>query len=53
MTVQGPVKKQQPDGMPHGGGGMAIRFVRCWRCPAGAPFTVVLPVPYPDVLPRC
>ena len=21
MTVQGPVKKQQPDGMSHGGGG--------------------------------
>ena len=23
MTVQGPVKEQQPDGMSHGGGGLA------------------------------
>ena len=24
MTVQGPVKEQQPDGMSHGGGGVCM-----------------------------
>ena len=28
VTVQGPVKKQQPDGMSHGGGGLEISNVR-------------------------
>ena len=27
VTVQGPVKKRQPDGMSHGGGGGAERFL--------------------------
>ena len=31
MTVQGPVKKQQPDGMSHRGGGAREGDVRCWR----------------------
>ena len=29
MTVQGPVKKEQPDGMSHGGGGQGV-FVPCF-----------------------
>ena len=32
MTVQGPVKKQRPDGMSHGGGGGGLRCLG-----AGAP----------------
>ena len=31
MTVQGPVKEQQPDGMSHGGGGGASGGK--WRAP--------------------
>ena len=30
MTVQGPVKKQQPDGMSHRGAGNSTGFVRGW-----------------------
>ena len=29
MTVQGPVKEQQPDGMSHGGGGVSSACVMC------------------------
>ena len=30
MNVQGPVKKQQPDGMSHGGGGVCGLWVGGW-----------------------
>ena len=33
VTVQGPVKKQQPDGMSHRGGGGLIACRPCWTRP--------------------
>ena len=36
MTVQGPIKKQQPDGMSHRGGGGGRRWDRR-GCATGAP----------------
>ena len=53
VTVQGPVKKQQPDGMSHRGGGGAVNLVRdIWRFSLAAKFPTPNPrascfVPYP------
>ena len=45
MTVQGPVKKQIPDGMSHGGGEACIRTAVHRRRRGGTPPWTPLPPP--------